>query len=847
MKTKPFQKQKFYCVLGVILLLLGTSAIRGRQLAANVAEAELLTTEIRQLGEVQTDFLGDSLEVGDLQLVSNALISETDSRTAAVPLSLSGAFTLRNSDSEELRYFHQDTDSAGGMYSTNKVLHKEVWDSADLFVTLNDQGMRENFILKDQQVPTQFDYVVETIDLELRINENGELQFADGDGQVEFSAAAPALTDAIGQQFAGTLQNEIVWGESVENVENVGSEEIVADEETPNDPNTPNTPNTLNNPSTSTPEEIVIEVVELPEEELAIEVIEIDEVELTIEIVEVEPEVVVVDESTETEEIEVVADEVIEETIEEEIVSEEAEELPEEETEIEEEVSEEITEEEEVDKKTAKKIANYLKQAEQKLAKDKFKQARSFVKKVLDLDSDNTEAQALSERIGQTEAAAIAAAQAKKIAGYLKSAEQKLAKSKFDQARNFAEKVFVLESDNTEAQALSGRIDQAEEEAAAAKVAEQKQKKEKNKKGKKQAALSRFLQAGKLLADLLNSQTEQEIFAESGASYEEVEQEDGSILRRYRLSLGINPELTDLLHYPLGLSFSTVASAGQDSAELNQHLTTESISYGTGFEADLSLLTLVQEEEEEALIFEIVPMLVANQNVVALSGGGGGGGASVASWIEKVDTVLSSTVTELESNSTETNFTTANVFTDVSEENVYASYINQLASEEVISGYEDGSFRPEGYLNRAELLKIALTAFDLELAESLAEQPFSDVPLDAWFAPFVDTAKRQGIVNGYADGSFLPERTINRVEAIKILLLASGLPIPADSLTTSFTDVPLDAWFAPLVSFVEKNGIAEGITKSVSGINASYKVFEPGGQVTRGEIARMAVLLGDRG
>jgi hypothetical protein len=182
-------------------------------------------------------------------------------------------------------------------------------------------------------------------------------------------------------------------------------------------------------------------------------------------------------------------------------------------------------------------------------------------------------------------------------------------------------------------------------------------------------------------------------------------------------------------------------------------------------------------------------------------------------------------------------------FADVDEGNIYAAYIYKLAKEGVVVGDADGNFRPDDFLNRAELLKIAFNAFKLETPATISQKPFTDIPLDAWFSPFVAAAKEQGIVNGYANGKFLPAQTVSRVEAIKILFLASGLELPPPPRQTIFTDVPLDAWYAPFVAFVEGHGISEGTTKSVQGLNLNYKVFQPNEKISRVEAVKVVVEL----
>ena len=97
--------------------------------------------------------------------------------------------------------------------------------------------------------------------------------------------------------------------------------------------------------------------------------------------------------------------------------------------------------------------------------------------------------------------------------------------------------------------------------------------------------------------------------------------------------------------------------------------------------------------------------------------------------------------------------------------------IYTAVAEGIVEGYEDGSFRPDAPINRAEALKILLEATKLQaLEEPFEQQEFSDVPEDAWFAPYVERLVEYAIVEGYEDGTFRPQQHITRAEASKILL-----------------------------------------------------------------------------
>lgn len=88
-----------------------------------------------------------------------------------------------------------------------------------------------------------------------------------------------------------------------------------------------------------------------------------------------------------------------------------------------------------------------------------------------------------------------------------------------------------------------------------------------------------------------------------------------------------------------------------------------------------------------------------------------------------------------------------------------------------IAGYDDGTFRADAPVNRAEALKILSLAAGLMKLEGTTVPTFSDVSPDDWFEPYVSAAASRDIVSGYGDGTFRPENAITRAEAAKIIYL----------------------------------------------------------------------------
>lgn len=114
------------------------------------------------------------------------------------------------------------------------------------------------------------------------------------------------------------------------------------------------------------------------------------------------------------------------------------------------------------------------------------------------------------------------------------------------------------------------------------------------------------------------------------------------------------------------------------------------------------------------------------------------------------------------------------IFSDVTSSTSNSTAISFLKSEGIVSGYADGSFKPANNLNRAELLKILVEGAGFSPDPAVYRDCFPDVHSE-WFAKYVCFAEEQGWVVGYPDGNFKPALNINKVEAIKMLLEVFGI------------------------------------------------------------------------
>jgi len=107
-----------------------------------------------------------------------------------------------------------------------------------------------------------------------------------------------------------------------------------------------------------------------------------------------------------------------------------------------------------------------------------------------------------------------------------------------------------------------------------------------------------------------------------------------------------------------------------------------------------------------------------------------------------------------------------NDYTDVASDAWYNNAVSTLSNMGIIDGYEDGTFKPNAPITRAEFTAIATRFFDYT-AEY--EGAFNDVTYSDWYADCVQAAVDMGLVNGYADGGFHPNAYITRAESCAIV------------------------------------------------------------------------------
>ena len=150
----------------------------------------------------------------------------------------------------------------------------------------------------------------------------------------------------------------------------------------------------------------------------------------------------------------------------------------------------------------------------------------------------------------------------------------------------------------------------------------------------------------------------------------------------------------------------------------------------------------------------------------------------------------------LEDDVRDANYTRQNKFTDVSNDAWYCSAVSTLSAMGIISGYPDATFRPNASITRAEFAAIA-TRFDVNGDKTPAS--FNDIA-GHWAKDEIAVAANNGWVNGYEDGSFRPQNKITRAETMSLVnRVLNRKPETAEDLLenmTKWTDnADTNAWY----------------------------------------------------
>lgn len=148
-------------------------------------------------------------------------------------------------------------------------------------------------------------------------------------------------------------------------------------------------------------------------------------------------------------------------------------------------------------------------------------------------------------------------------------------------------------------------------------------------------------------------------------------------------------------------------------------------------------------------------------------------------------------------------------FSDVSDARLNG-IIGDLSSKNIISGFVDGTFRPDEPVTRAQMAKLIAIAKNLPSDSAAADTViFSDITTKYWAAGYIKASHAAGIVKGYADGTFKPSKQITRGELARMLFRATGAA-PINPVNPTYKDVAAGYWAYSEIETVVNYGIMGG-------------------------------------
>jgi len=114
-------------------------------------------------------------------------------------------------------------------------------------------------------------------------------------------------------------------------------------------------------------------------------------------------------------------------------------------------------------------------------------------------------------------------------------------------------------------------------------------------------------------------------------------------------------------------------------------------------------------------------------------------------------------------------------FPDVTEDNKNGEAIDVLSSLGIIKGYDDGQFKPDKEVTRAELTSLLMRLLNLSITgTTVADSGYTDVANNHWAVYDIKTASSMGIIKGFGDGNFGPEASVTFEQAVKMVVCMLG-------------------------------------------------------------------------
>ncbi|HWK22335.1 MAG TPA: S-layer homology domain-containing protein [Ureibacillus sp.] len=170
------------------------------------------------------------------------------------------------------------------------------------------------------------------------------------------------------------------------------------------------------------------------------------------------------------------------------------------------------------------------------------------------------------------------------------------------------------------------------------------------------------------------------------------------------------------------------------------------------------------------------------------------------------------------------NSSAATTFKDVPNSHSYYKQISYLVENGFVSGYNDGTFKPENKLTRAHAALIIAKAMGLDL-NNVQNPGYTDVPSSHPYYKQIATISNAGVMGGKENNKFDPNGNVTRGQMAVILTNAYNL---AGISSKQFKDVTSSHWAYKFVQALANNNVTSGYSDGT---------FKPNGQITRAHFA----------
>jgi parallel beta-helix repeat protein len=159
-----------------------------------------------------------------------------------------------------------------------------------------------------------------------------------------------------------------------------------------------------------------------------------------------------------------------------------------------------------------------------------------------------------------------------------------------------------------------------------------------------------------------------------------------------------------------------------------------------------------------------------------------------------------------------------------------SEFVRSLASQGVITGFADGTFKPDATMSRAQFAALLANTFNPIPKRAAAN--FSDVPADFWAAAAIQRVYRGGLMAGFQNGTFQPSQNVTRIQALLALTNALGLAAGNPQVLSRYED-------AAAIPAQTQGAIASATQAQIVVSYPQVNRLNPNREATRGEVAAM--------